>query len=75
MPRLLIADDDDVLRDLLGMDLSKEFEVIEARNGKEAVEKYVELKPDVVLMDIVMPEMDGVQATKEILKIDPMLEL
>jgi len=47
------------------------FEVIgEANNGKEAVAKYIELKPDLVTMDITMPDMDGIAAVKEIIKIN-----
>ncbi len=50
----------------------------EAENGKEAVEKYKELKPDLVTMDIVMPkidEIDGIGAVKEIMKIDPQAKI
>ena len=43
----------------------------EAENGLKAVEKYNELKPDLVLMDITMPEMDGIQALKSIKSADP----
>ena len=43
----------------------------EAENGAKAVEKYAELKPDLVLMDITMPEMDGIQALKKIKETDP----
>ena len=43
----------------------------EAENGAKAVEKYNELKPDLVLMDITMPEMDGIQALKKIKEGDP----
>ena len=43
----------------------------EAENGQKAVEKYAELKPDLVLMDITMPEMDGIQALKKIKASDP----
>jgi two-component system chemotaxis response regulator CheY len=39
---------------------------LEAENGAKAVEKYAELKPDLVLMDITMPEMDGIEALKKI---------
>ena len=47
------------------------FQVIgEAGNGAEAVEKYKELKPDIVTMDITMPEVDGVTALKQIREID-----
>ena len=43
----------------------------EAANGKEAVRKFVEVKPDVVLLDITMPEMDGIETLKRIKEIDP----
>ncbi|MEI6913976.1 MAG: response regulator [Armatimonadota bacterium] len=43
----------------------------EARNGREAVEEYKRLRPDLVTMDIAMPEMDGVAAVKRIREIDP----
>jgi two-component system chemotaxis response regulator CheY len=43
----------------------------EAENGRVAVDLYQELKPDVVMMDITMPEMDGLTALKEIVKLDP----
>ena len=43
----------------------------EAENGAKAVEKYTEVKPDLVMLDITMPEMDGIQALKKIKEIDP----
>ena len=49
----------------------KGFEVVEAENGAEAVRVYQEQRPDVVLMDITMPEMDGLAALKEIRRHDP----
>lgn len=66
--KILIADDSaymrSILKDLL---LRNGFDVIgEAENGKEAVELYGKLKPDVVSMDIMMPEMSGIQALKEL---------
>ncbi len=71
--RILIVDDAAFMRMLLKDIVSKAgFEVVgEASNGKEAVEKYRELKPDAVTMDITMPEMNGIDAVKEIKKTDP----
>src|SRR2546423_5375616 len=43
----------------------------EAENGKQAVEKYKQLKPDLVTMDIIMPEMGGIEAVKQITQMDP----
>ncbi|AMM53312.1 response regulator [Pyrococcus kukulkanii] len=73
MARILIVDDAAFMRMLLKKILTQAgHEVVgEASNGKEAVEKYKQLKPDLVTMDIVMPEMDGITAVKEIMKIDP----
>jgi two-component system chemotaxis response regulator CheY len=47
------------------------YTVLQAQNGAEAVAKYREMRPDGVLLDITMPEMDGIQALKEIKAIDP----
>lgn len=71
--RVLITDDAAFMRATLRNVLEKEgFEVVgEAANGQEAVELYVRLKPDLVTMDITMPVMDGIQAIREIMKIDP----
>lgn len=72
MKRILIVDDAAFMRVVLKNILVKEgYEVIaEASNGIEAIEKFNEFKPDIVTMDITMPEMDGIVALKEILKID-----
>jgi two-component system chemotaxis response regulator CheY len=43
----------------------------EAENGKQAVEKYQQLRPDLVTMDIIMPEMGGIEAVKKITQLDP----
>jgi two-component system, chemotaxis family, chemotaxis protein CheY len=71
--RILITDDALFMRVTLKKILTEGgYDVVgEAQNGAEAVQKYAELKPDVVTMDITMPEMDGIQALKEIRKIDP----
>ncbi len=67
--RLLIADDHDLIRDGLRSMLEGEpdFEVVgEASNGREAFALCRSLRPDLVLMDVRMPEMDGLEATREI---------
>ncbi|MGA2975430.1 MAG: response regulator transcription factor [Spirochaetia bacterium] len=67
--RLLIADDHTIVRKGLKVLLATEPDMLvvgEAENGAEAVEKAEALKPDVVLMDLVMPEMDGIEATRRI---------
>lgn len=71
--RILISDDAAFMRMMIKDILSKNgYEIAgEAENGIQAIEKYSELKPDLVLMDITMPEMDGIQALKAIKKLDP----
>jgi NarL family two-component system response regulator LiaR len=67
--RILIADDHSVVRQGLQMFLQLDRELVvvgEARNGIEAVEQARRLRPDVVLMDILMPKMDGIEATRVI---------
>ena len=71
--KVLIVDDAAFMRMMLRDILAKNgFEVVgEADNGKVAVQMYNDLKPDVVTMDITMPEMDGIAAVKEIKAADP----
>jgi CheY-like chemotaxis protein len=65
--RVLIADDFGDTRRLMRVLLERNgFEVSEARDGYEAVEKAVSEQPDIILMDIAMPVMDGIQATQAI---------
>ena len=70
---ILLVDDAAFMRMMLKDILVKNgYEVLgEAENGLKAVEKYKELNPDLVIMDITMPEMDGITAVKEIKKVDP----
>ncbi|NHW23013.1 MAG: response regulator [Archaeoglobales archaeon] len=68
---ILIVDDDLALLEALELMLRGKYEVVKVTNGKEAVKTYRNIRPDLVLTDIVMPEMDGIETTKEILKIDP----
>ncbi len=68
---VLIVEDDDSVMEVLRIMLSDRYTVLEARNGREAIELYRSYRPDIVLMDIMMPEVDGIAATREIKKIDP----
>ncbi len=72
MIKMLVVDDSLFMIQMLKNILPKDrFEVIgEASTGREAIERYNELNPDLVTMDITMPDMDGIAAVKEILKIN-----
>lgn len=71
--KVVIVDDAAFMRMMIKDILTKSgYEVVgEADNGIKAVEKYKELTPDLVLMDITMPEMNGIDAVKTIKEIDP----
>ncbi|MFY0542777.1 response regulator [Brevibacillus sp. H7] len=71
--KVLIVDDAAFMRMMIKEILTKNgYSVVgEASDGAQAVEKYKELGPDLVTMDITMPEMDGITALKEIKKFDP----
>jgi DNA-binding NarL/FixJ family response regulator len=72
--RVLCADDHPLVRKGIASILANEEDVQlvgEASNGREAVEQFRRLHPDVVLMDLRMPGMDGIEATKQIRQIDP----
>ncbi|WP_066637210.1 response regulator [Desulfolucanica intricata] len=70
---ILIVDDSAFMRKMIKDIVTKHgYEVVgEAENGIAAVDLYKELKPDLVIMNIIMPAMDGLEAVKEIRKIDP----
>ena len=72
MATILVVDDAAFMRMRAAKLLSEEgYEILEAGNGVEALKLYQEHSPDCVLMDITMPEMDGLTALKEIRKVDP----
>jgi two-component system chemotaxis response regulator CheY len=73
MAKILIVDDAAFMRNMLKDILTKNgHEVVgEAGSGEEAILKYKALSPDLVTMDIVMPGMDGIEATKKIVEEDP----
>ena len=72
--RLMLADDHVVVRSGLRMllDVRPDIEIVgEAENGREAVEKAKTLRPDVILMDIQMPDMTGIEATERLKEVAP----
>ena len=73
MKTVLIVDDAAFMRVSLKMMLERNgYQVVgEAENGDVGIKKYMELKPDLVTMDITMPEMDGITALKAIMQYDP----
>ncbi len=76
MPKILIVDDAEFLRARISKMLRADsYEVLEAGNGVEAVETYKTNGPDVVLMDVSMPGMDGLTALKQIRAYDPQAKI
>jgi DNA-binding NarL/FixJ family response regulator len=72
--RILIADDQELVRKMLKtlLETHADWEVCaEAANGLEAVQKAAELQPDIIILDLAMPEMDGLHAAREILSNNP----
>ncbi len=74
--RILLVDDEEDILEFLGYNLKKEgYKVYKAVNGLEAVEKAKAKHPDLILMDVMMPEMDGITAVQEIRKIPKLEEI
>jgi len=72
MTKILVVDDAAFMRSMLRRILEDEgYEVQEAPDGDVAIKKYKESKYDLITMDIVMPNVDGVTAVKEIMRVDP----
>ena len=71
--RVLIADDTTLMREMIRGALPEEdYQIVgEATSGDKAIELYQETKPDVMILDINMPKMNGIDALTEIMKIDP----
>lgn len=76
--KILLADDHTIVRQGLKLILSahSDLEVVgEAANGREAVELVSKLKPDIVLMDVAMPELNGIEATRRMVEANPRLKI
>jgi two-component system cell cycle response regulator DivK len=66
MKKLLIADDNPLSRELISEALGDDYQVIEACNGQEALEQLRRERPDIALIDIQMPDLDGMQVVAEV---------
>ena len=72
MPKVLVVDDAQFMRMRAVKLLTQSgYECVEAANGVEAMQRYKEEKPDAVMLDITMPDMDGLEALKQLRKMDP----
>jgi two-component system, OmpR family, alkaline phosphatase synthesis response regulator PhoP len=69
-PRILLVDDEEDILEFVSYNLQREgFKVFSARNGLEAIQMTGKIKPDLVILDVMMPEMDGIAACEEIRKL------
>jgi DNA-binding response OmpR family regulator len=76
MPRILLIEDDDAVRDTLHEILKQlGYDVTEARDGKQGLALFKAAGADVVITDIVMPEMEGMQVIRELRQIDPAVKI
>lgn len=73
MATLLITDDSDYMRDLLRVMLARSSHTVigEASGGQECIDKYRDLRPDIVLLDSIMPQMKGIETLRALLSMDP----
>lgn len=72
MSKILIVDDSSFMRMMLKDILKEKHNIVgEAENGKEAIDKFKQLKPDLVTIDMIMPTLNGIDAVKEITKMNP----
>jgi two-component system alkaline phosphatase synthesis response regulator PhoP len=74
--KILLVDDEPDILEIVGYNLENEgYQIFTASNGVEAVEKASELKPHLILLDVMMPEMDGIEACEKIREIDELSEV
>ncbi len=70
MKTVLIVDDETAIRELVSIMLSGRYRIVTAKNGREAIEKFRVFKPDYVIMDVMMPLMNGIEAIREMKSMD-----
>ena len=69
MKRILIVDDEKPISDIIKFNMTKEgYEVVTAFNGREAIELFEAEKPDIIILDLMLPEIDGLEVAKTIRK-------
>jgi len=71
LKKILVVDDESAIVDLVSFMLSGPFKIITAKDGREAVEKFKVFRPEIVIMDVMMPIMNGIEAIKIMKSIDP----
>jgi YesN/AraC family two-component response regulator len=71
MAKILIVDDEEAIRDILKIFLGYRHKYLDARDGVEAITVFEKERPDLVIMDIRMPRMSGIEAVRKIKEIDP----
>jgi two-component system, NarL family, response regulator NreC len=76
--KVIIADDHQIIRDGLKSMLEKQLDIetiIEATNGRTTVEPAIKLKPDVIIMDVAMPDRNGIEATRRLIEKSPKIKV
>ena len=69
MKKILIVDDEKPISDIIKFNMTKEgYEVVTAFNGREAIELFEAEKPDIIILDLMLPEIDGLEVAKTIRK-------
>ena len=76
MPVLLVIDDDDAIRDLIvSYFTANDYTVIEAVGGRSALQKFSTINVDVVITDLIMPDMEGIETIRELHKLKPDIKI
>jgi CheY-like chemotaxis protein len=76
MPVLLVIDDDDAIRSLIASYFTaNDYTVIEAADGRSALQKFAKADVDVVITDLIMPDMEGIETIRELHKLKPCIKI